>query len=96
MKPEDGWVVIATRDTSGHWETERKGPMNPKEARDQWDAGMIDMAQRRIGKTEGFVLLVHARTSVDKRRMAMFTIPSDADTKSFRFPTRVRTVGGRK
>jgi hypothetical protein len=96
MKPEDGWVAIAVRDTYSHWETERKGPMNPKEARGQWDAGVIDMAQRRIGATGEFVLLVHARTSVDKRRMAMFTIPSDADTKSFRFPTRVRTVKGRE
>ena len=96
MKFEDGWVAIAVRDTSGHWETERKGPMNPREARDQLDAGVIDMAQRRIGATGEFVLLVHARTSVDKRRMAMFTIPIDADTKSFRYPTRVRAVGGRK
>jgi len=85
MTPEDGWVVIAARDTSGRWEAERTGPMNIREARDQWDAGMIDMAQRRVGKTEEFVLLVRARTSVDKRRVPIFTTPANADTQSFRY-----------
>lgn len=85
MTPEDGWVVIAARDTSGRWEAERTGPMNIREARDQWDAGMIDMAQRRVGSTGEFVLLVHARTSVDKRRVPTFTIPANAATQSFRY-----------
>ena len=85
MTPEDGWVVIATRDTSGLWEAERTGPMNIRDARGQWDAGVIDMAQRRVGATGEFVLLVHARTSVDKRRVPTFTIPANAATQSFRY-----------
>jgi hypothetical protein len=85
MTPEDGWVAIAVRDTSGYWETERKGPMTPREARDQWDAGVIDMAQRRIGATGEFVLLVHARTRVDKRRVPTFTTPANAGTQSLRY-----------
>jgi len=95
MDEKTSWVAIALRDDYGSWETVRDAPFTPREARVQWDAGLIDMAQKRTGERE-FTLLIRVRSARDKNREPFFSAKPADEHKSFRMLSHVRTVGGKR
>lgn len=92
---EEYWNCIAKRDYMGNWHNVPDALMTPAEARSRWDAGLIDMAQKRTGEDE-FSLLVHVRGVPDKKRRPMFSIIKTDDYKSVRPLMRLNHVGKSK
>jgi hypothetical protein len=92
MGSTKGWVTIAIRDYSGNWETVQGAPYGPREARSLWDAGMIDMAQKRVSPTD-FALMIHSREAKDKNREPMFSVRAADEYKANRPLSRLNRVG---
>jgi hypothetical protein len=92
MTDREYWVCIAKRDYAGSWHLVPDALMTPADARSRWDAGLIDMAQKRTGPEE-FSLYVHMRSERDRKRQPMFSYTSTDDYKSVRPLSRINPMG---
>ena len=77
------WLTIATRDASkdgAGWKAAPGAVMGVQDAKQHYDNGLLEMAQRRLGDTLSLVIMVRRRQ--DKERSSWFFRPeSEWDSK---------------